>query len=162
MQANRKRRLYFILILLISLSSALALALFALKQNINLYYTPSELSKQENLSNQELRVGGYVIKGSLQHQPHSLKVQFVLTDFHAKMVVMYDGILPSLFREGQGIVAQGKMNAAGILVADQVLAKHDSTYRPPGFSSQRQAPEAKAAVKSVFKSGISHMDKNKI
>lgn len=134
MRTQRKRRLYFILLLLIGISAAVGFALFALRQNINLYYTPSQLLEQH--SHRVARLGGLVVKGSVQHQKNSLQVSFVLTDFHCKVRVKYDGMLPSLFREGRGIVAQGHLNAKGIFIADQVLAKHDANYHPPEILSK--------------------------
>jgi cytochrome c-type biogenesis protein CcmE len=133
MQTARKRRLGFILLLVISISIAVILAMFALRKNIDLYYTPSQVFEQKVPAQQEIRLGGYVLKGSLRRKPKSLIAYFTLSDFHRKILVMYDGILPSLFREGQGVVAQGKMNSEGVFIADQVLAKHDSTYKPPGI-----------------------------
>lgn len=133
MLAARKRRLGFIIILMVSLSGAVALAMFALRKNIDLYYTPSQALKQKISPDQELRLGGYVLKGSVHHQPHSLVTRFMLSDFHRNIIVIYDGLLPSLFREGQGVIAEGKLQPQGVFIADQVLAKHDSTYRPPGF-----------------------------
>jgi len=73
-----------------------------------------------------------VMKNSVHHSPESLKVNFVLTDYHQHMTVQYDGVLPALFREGQGIVAQGSLTQQGVFVATQVLAKHDENYKPPG------------------------------
>jgi cytochrome c-type biogenesis protein CcmE len=79
----------------------------------------------------DVRLGGLVVKGSVKKIPETLKIYFTLTDGHQNIEVRYDGILPALFREGQGIVAQGQLNNFGIFVADQVLAKHDSNYKPP-------------------------------
>jgi len=129
MRVQRKRRLYFILILLVGISTAVGFALFALRQNINLYYTPSQLLQQN--SHRVVRLGGLVVKGSVHHQEKNLKIAFVLTDFHHTIKVEYDGLLPSLFREGQGIVAEGRLNVKGVFMADQVLAKHDENYHPP-------------------------------
>lgn len=132
MRSSRQRRLFFIVILLTCLSSASALALYALRQNITLYYTPTELLAQPISSAQHLRIGGVVVLHSVQRVPNSLKVNFVLTDFKHQIAVRYDGILPSLFREGQGIVAEGTLTPAHVFMADQVLAKHDENYHPPG------------------------------
>lgn len=131
MLAKRKRRIYFILFLLSGVGIAVGLALFALRQNINLYYTPEEVLTHKLTSQQTFRLGGLVENGSVRHDPDHVKVSFILTDFHKKIKVEYSGILPSLFKEGQGIVAEGKLNANNIFIAEQVLAKHDSTYKPP-------------------------------
>lgn len=132
MITSRKRRLYFILIVLVGISAAVAFALFALRKNINLYYTPSELFQQKLQS--AVRLGGFVVQGSVHHQKNTLKVTFVLTDFHQKVPVEYVGVLPSLFREGQGIVAAGHLNTKGVFVANQVLAKHGAQYHPPNIN----------------------------
>ncbi len=133
MQTHRKRRLYFIICLTLGFGVASGLALYALRQNINLYFTPKQLSTHQFLNTQHFRLGGMVVKGSVKHG-ENLKVQFVLTDYQADCAVEYQGILPALFREGQGIVAEGHLNAAGVFIADQVLAKHDARYHPPGVS----------------------------
>lgn len=131
LKPHHKRRLYFIFLLLAGISSAVAFSLFALRKNINLYFTPSELYLQPSERVRFVRLGGLVVNGSVRHDPNSLKVTFVLTDYHHKMMVKYEDILPSLFREGQGIVAKGYLNAQGVFIADQVLAKHDANYHPP-------------------------------
>lgn len=131
MQAHRKKRLQLILVLIIGISAALALALMALKQNIDLYFTPTQVLQHSISLRQIFRLGGVVKKGSVLHHPKSLQMQFVLTDFHHQMTVYYEGMLPALFREGQGVVAQGQLNAKGEFFADQILAKHDANYHPP-------------------------------
>ena len=131
MHALRKRRMWFIIFVLAGVGLAVGLSLFALRQNINLYYTPEQVLHDKVPDNQVIRIGGIVVAHSVHRVPNSLKLSFVLTDYHDSIEVKYDGLLPSLFRVGQGIVAQGKMNHQGIFIADQVLAKHDSTYRPP-------------------------------
>lgn len=136
MRAQRKRRLYFIMIMLVGVASAVSLALFALRQNIDLYFTPSQLFSKPHQTNRMIRVGGLVLKKSLHHKKNSLKVTFVLTDYHHQLKVAYDGILPSLFREGQGIVAEGHLGKSGVFKADRVLAKHDANYHPPNISKQ--------------------------
>lgn len=138
MLAHRKRKLYFILLLISSIALALGLALYALRMNVNLYRTPQQVIQQSIPANQVFRLGGMVLPGSVQ-QGQDLQVSFVLTDYHANIRVQYQGVLPSLFREGQGIVAQGRINLQGIFIADEVLAKHDANYRPPSI------PEAAAS-----------------
>lgn len=135
MHTPRRRRLLFIIVLLTCLSSASALALYALRQNITLYYTPTELLSQSIAASQDIRLGGIVVAHSVKRVPNSLSVTFTLTDFKHQIIVHYKGILPSLFREGQGIVAEGKLTSAHVFMADQVLAKHDENYHPPGISS---------------------------
>jgi cytochrome c-type biogenesis protein CcmE len=127
----RKKRLYIVLAILAGVGIAVALALSALQENINLFYTPTQIANGEAPKDTRIRAGGMVEKGSLQRSGDSLDVQFVVTDFARNVTIRYRGILPDLFREGQGIVALGKLNADGVLVADEVLAKHDEKYMPP-------------------------------
>jgi len=140
MLVHRRRRIYFILLLLAGLGVAVGFSLFALRQNINLYYTPREVLQHKASVGALFRLGGMVVKGSLHRVPNSLKVSFVLTDFHQDITVFYEGLLPSLFREGQGIVAQGRLNSKGVFVASQVLAKHDANYHPPGVVGDYDTP----------------------
>jgi cytochrome c-type biogenesis protein CcmE len=130
----RKRRLYFIMLVVSSFSVALCLSLYALRQKVNLYQTPQQVSAKPLKENVVFRLGGMVVKGSVKHG-ENLQVNFTLTDYHAEIPVQYQGILPSLFREGQGIVAQGRMNEQGVFMADEVLAKHDANYKPPSIPS---------------------------
>ncbi|QEY62120.1 cytochrome c maturation protein CcmE [Metapseudomonas lalkuanensis] len=131
MNPVRKKRLYIILAILAGVGVAVALALSALQQNINLFYTPTQIANGEAPQDTRIRAGGMVEKGSVQRSGNSLDVQFVVTDFAKSVTIRYHGILPDLFREGQGIVALGKLNGDGVLVADEVLAKHDENYMPP-------------------------------
>ena len=137
MLSPRKRRLCFILLVLASLSLALGLSLYALRQKVNLYKTPQQVLASPPNLNMVFRLGGMVVKGSVQHG-ENLEVNFTLTDFQAQVPVQYQGILPSLFREGQGIVAQGRLNKKGVFIADEVLAKHDANYKPPGIPNVEQ------------------------
>lgn len=131
MKPLRKKRLYIVLAILAGVGIAVALALSALQENINLFYTPTQIANGEAPKDTRIRAGGMVEKGSLQRSGDSLDVQFVVTDFARNVTIRYRGILPDLFREGQGIVALGKLDAEGVLVADEVLAKHDEKYMPP-------------------------------
>lgn len=115
----------------VALVVAVSLVLFALRQNINLYLTPQQVLKEHIKAGQEFRLGGLVKKGTVKRFGKNLNVEFILTDFHKTLMVDYRGVLPSLFREGQGIVAEGKLNKEGVFIADQVLAKHDADYHPP-------------------------------
>ncbi|ARU89141.1 cytochrome c maturation protein CcmE [Pseudomonas sp. M30-35] len=131
MNAVRKKRLYIILALVAGVAIAVGLALSALKENINLFYTPTQIANGEAPQDARIRAGGMVTEGSLKRSADSLEVEFLVTDFAKSVPIRYRGILPDLFREGQGIVALGKLNADGVLIADQVLAKHDEKYMPP-------------------------------
>ncbi|MBO9356417.1 cytochrome c maturation protein CcmE [Bordetella petrii] len=127
----RKKRLAVLAALICGTGAAIALALAALQQNINLFYTPSQIAAGAAPLHTRIRVGGLVQDGSLQRAPDSLAVQFDIDDGAHRVQVRYQGILPDLFREGQGIVALGKLDSAGMLQADEVLAKHDQNYMPP-------------------------------
>ena len=131
MNPLRKKRLLIILAILAGVGIAVSLALSALKENINLFYTPTQIAGGEAPHDTRIRAGGMVVQGSLQRSPDSLDVTFAVTDFNKSVPITYRGILPDLFREGQGIVALGKLNADGVVVADEVLAKHDEKYMPP-------------------------------
>ena len=131
MNPLRKKRLLIILAILAGVAIAVALALSALQQNINLFYTPTQIANGEAPQDTRIRAGGMVAKESLKRTGDSLDVEFVVTDFAKNVTIRYRGILPDLFREGQGIVALGKLNADGVPIADEVLAKHDENYMPP-------------------------------
>lgn len=131
MNPIRKKRLFIILAILAGVGIAVALALSALQQNINLFYTPTQIANGEAPQDTRIRAGGMVAEGSVKRTGDSLDVEFVVTDFTKSVTIRYHGILPDLFREGQGIVALGKLDGQGVLVADEVLAKHDEKYMPP-------------------------------
>jgi len=131
MKAKRKWRILPVVSIVLGVSSAAALALYALRQNIDLYYTPSQVFKKHVPMGQTFRLGGQVKKGSLKRTPHSLRVSFILQDYHQRITVRYTGMLPVLFREGQGIIAEGRLTSNNVFIADQVLAKHDEKYKPP-------------------------------
>lgn len=131
MNPQRKKRLFIVLAILAGVGIAVALALSALQQNINLFYTPSQIAGGEAPKDTRIRAGGLVKEGSVKRSSDSLEVDFVVTDGAADVTIRYQGILPDLFREGQGIVALGRINQDGLLVADEVLAKHDENYMPP-------------------------------
>ncbi|MCJ2377312.1 cytochrome c maturation protein CcmE [Vibrio sp. ZSDZ34] len=135
MNPRRKKRLGVILAIFIGVSATIGLILYALNQNMDLFYTPTELvyGKQDGAKpevGQRLRIGGMVVEGSVRRDPQSLRVSFDLADVGPKVTIVYDGILPDLFREGQGIVAQGVLTDATTIEAFEVLAKHDEEYMP--------------------------------
>lgn len=131
MNPVRKKRLFIILGILAGVGVAVALALSALQQNINLFYTPSQIAAGEAPQGTRIRAGGLVETGSVSRDENALNVAFRVTDGAQSVTIRYQGILPDLFREGQGIVALGKVGPDGVLVADEVLAKHDENYMPP-------------------------------
>ncbi|MBU0565516.1 MAG: cytochrome c maturation protein CcmE [Gammaproteobacteria bacterium] len=131
MNPVRKKRLFIVLAILAGVGIAVALALSALQQNINLFYTPTQIAAGEAPEGARIRAGGLVEEGSVKRTNDSLSVAFRVTDGAQAITITYQGILPDLFREGQGIVALGRVNSEGVLVADEVLAKHDENYMPP-------------------------------
>ncbi|KTG24161.1 cytochrome c biogenesis protein CcmE [Idiomarina sp. WRN-38] len=153
MNPRRKQRLTWVLILVFGVSVATGLMLYALSQSIDLFYTPSELvegkgeDKQKPQVGQRMRVGGMVVEGSVKRDPKTLEVSFNITDTGPEITVLYQGILPDLFREGQGIVAQGELVEPTVLKATEVLAKHDEEYMPPELAEKMK--------------GIKHVNPNK-
>ncbi|MGF1739706.1 cytochrome c maturation protein CcmE [Vibrio profundum] len=136
MNPRRKKRLTIVLAILVGMAVTIGLILYALNQNINLFYTPTELvdGKPDGTKpyiGQRLRIGGMVVPGSVKRDPNSLEVTFKLRDVGPEVTVTYTGILPDLFREGQGIVAQGTLKNPTTVAAFEVLAKHDEKYMPP-------------------------------
>ncbi|WP_290538871.1 cytochrome c maturation protein CcmE [Alcanivorax sp.] len=131
MNAVRKQRLILVVSILVGLAIACGLMFYALRQNINLFFTPQQVMAGEAPLNTQMRVGGLVEEGSVVRDQETLDVQFVLTDGKGSFTVHYQGILPDLFREGQGIVANGTLISTNRFEAEEVLAKHDETYMPP-------------------------------
>ncbi len=128
---SRHKKLLWVSVGVALLGVATALVLNALKSNLNYFYTPTQVANHEAPSNRSFRIGGLVQDGSLKRQTDGLTVDFLVTDTARTIAVSYKGILPDLFKEGKGVVAQGKLGADGHFVADQVLAKHDENYMPP-------------------------------
>jgi len=132
MTPMRRQRFILVGLLVIGVSVAIGLALLALRENINLFFSPTQVKAGEAPRQTNFRVGGMVVEGSVRRpDPDNLSVEFVLTDTNEQVTVTYTGLLPDLFREGQGIVAQGMLNNDGVFEARQVLAKHDENYMPP-------------------------------
>jgi cytochrome c-type biogenesis protein CcmE len=135
-----------VLAILGGVAASVALAVMASRQNIMFYYDPSQIAAGQAPAQKRFRVGGMVVKGSVSRKPGDLQVRFVLTDFAHQIPVEYTGVLPDLFREGQGIIAHGTLGQNGAFVADEVLAKHDEKYMPPEVAaSLKHKAEAGAA-----------------
>jgi cytochrome c-type biogenesis protein CcmE len=143
---KRRNRLLIIALVVSGVGVAVALALVALNENINLFYSPTQVVRGEVPQGHTFRVGGLVREGSVRREGQDLRVSFDVSDGAHTVTVDYTGILPDLFREGQGIVAQGKMNGNGRFVADQVLAKHDENYMPPEVADALKKAEQEGAV----------------
>jgi cytochrome c-type biogenesis protein CcmE len=127
----RQKRMTTVAVILAGVGIATAFALQAFQQNLLYYYSPTQILGGEAPDSRSFRVGGLVENGSVVRAPGSLEVNFVLTDFANQVNVSYTGVLPDLFREGQGIIARGKLDESGRFVAEEVLAKHDENYMPP-------------------------------
>ncbi len=147
MKPHRQKRLGIILFIAAGLGVAVGLTLFALRQNINMFYTPTQVAAGEVASGVQFRIGGMVKAGTIQEDQGSLRVSFVTTDYSSDVPVQYEGILPDLFREGQGVVAEGQIDSAGVFHASKVLAKHDENY---------MSPEVKAALDAAGASPENH------
>ena len=147
MKPHRRKRLTIVVFIAVGLSVAVGLTLYALSQNIDLFYTPTQIANGEVAPGQRIRVGGMVREGSYIKAGDSLKVQFDTTDFVNSVPIHYEGILPDLFREGQGVVVEGSLNSAGMFQASRVLAKHDENY---------MSPEVKAAMEAAGASPENH------
>lgn len=143
MHPVRKQRLLLVLFIVIVASIAAGLLLYAIKESANLFYPPADVVAGKAPTEKRIRVGGIVRKGSVERASDSLKVRFVVTDFAGDVTVEYEGILPDLFNEEDGVVAAGRLNQQGVFMADEVLAKHDENYMPPEVSDAlKNAPTA--------------------
>lgn len=149
---RKQQRLYFVLFILACLGGAVGIALYALKDNIALFYTPHEVKAFQDQKSAAVavgrvfRLGGLVKTGSVKKRGDDLSISFVVTDEIEGMKVEYSGIVPDLFREGQGVVAKGALNDQGAFAATELLAKHDEKYMPPELakSLEKAAKEKKA------------------
>lgn len=131
MTPTRKKRLLMILLMVLGLSTATALVLTAFRDNIMYYRSPSDIKAGDVPENRSFRIGGMVKTGTFVKATDSLKAEFVVTDYAEEVSIVYEGILPDLFREEQGVVAIGRINENGVFVAEEILAKHDENYMPP-------------------------------
>ena len=146
---KRSRRKVLILAVVFGVAMAAVLGLTAFEENLLYFYSPTQVKAGEAPQTHSFRVGGLVVDGSVKRAPDSLMVQFDVTDNEESMTIEYTGILPDLFREGQGIVAMGSFGAGGNFVADEVLAKHDENYMPPEVADALKAAEAAAKEKAT-------------
>ena len=128
---TRYKRLVLVSAGLATLALAAWLVLSAFQKNLVFFFTPTQVFKGEAPQGRSFRIGGMVESGSIVRQPDGITVKFVVTDMTQRIPAAYRGILPDLFKEGKGVVAQGKLGPAGVFAADEVLAKHDENYMPP-------------------------------
>jgi cytochrome c-type biogenesis protein CcmE len=145
----RHQRMIAIAAGVVLIAVAAALVLNAFQGNVVFFFSPSQVAAKEAPLEQTFRVGGMVEKGSLKRQADGLTVQFIVTDTAKSIPVSYTGLLPDLFKEGKGVVAQGRLGADGVFRASEVLAKHDENYMPPEAAHALSKAEAEKAAKSV-------------
>jgi cytochrome c-type biogenesis protein CcmE len=146
MHPIRRRRLIAVLFLLAGVGVTVGLVLVALNENINLFYPPEKIVSGEAPVGPRIRAGGMVADGSVKHGAAGLAVRFELTDHAgADFAVEYEGMLPDLFREGQGVLVTGRLRPDGVFVADEVLAKHDENYMPPELEGIHERPAGTGA-----------------
>ena len=131
MKPIRKQRLFLIGLMIAGSALAAAFVLKSFNDNLMYFFSTTDVAAGKSPKDTLFRLGGMVVKGSVERPDENLLVRFKLTDFNKEVTVEYTGILPDLFREGQGIVAKGRLNNAGVFVAEEVLAKHDENYMPP-------------------------------
>ena len=143
MTPARKKRITLISLMVIGVATATGFALYAFNQNMMFFFTPSEVVEGKAPQQKLFRIGGMVVDGSVKKSPESTTVLFELTDNANKVTIQYDGILPDLFREGQGIVSKGRLGQNGRFIADEVLAKHDENYMPPEVKDAMQNVDMK-------------------
>ncbi len=138
----QKRRMYMVLGIVAGVGIAVALALLSRQFSIG-YTPPVEVAAGAREPGQRFQLGGMVKTGSVQRTPGTLEVRFVVTDFAAEVPVFYDRVLPDLFKENSGVVANGRLNEEGVFVADEVLAKHDENYMPPAVQESLRRGESR-------------------
>ena len=136
MKSHRRNRLLLVVFVVLTAGTAVGLTMKALNENINLFYSPEQIAGGQAPVGSLIRAGGMVMAGSVDRSTEDLTVRFVISDLkNAQVTVEYVGILPDLFREGQGVIARGKLGKDGVFVAEEVLAKHDENYMPPEVAS---------------------------
>jgi cytochrome c-type biogenesis protein CcmE len=135
---RKKRRLYLLGLAMLGLGTATALTLTAFSDSLLFFYSPSDLQTRDLAPDRPFRLGGLVAEGTVQRLEDGLTVTFVVTDLASEVPVSYAGILPDLFREGQGVVAEGRLDPDGVFRASEVLAKHDENYMPPEVAATLQ------------------------
>lgn len=146
MTPRRRKRLTVVIALIAGIGVAAAIAISALQDNMLYFIAPSDVQAQPLPPDRNFRLGGLVAEGSIRRDADSLQVQFLVTDGAHEVPVTYAGILPDLFREGQGVIAQGRLDEAGMFHAREVLARHDETYMPPEVAAALERSSAPHGV----------------
>ena len=136
----RRKRLLAVVAVMAGVGAAAALALRAFDDNVMYFYSPTQIKAGEAPTGRTFRVGGLVEAGSVKRKPGDLTIEFSVTDNLNRVNVRYTGLLPDLFREGQGVIAHGKLGGEGQFVADEILAKHDENYMPPEVAASMHPP----------------------
>jgi len=135
---KRKKRIYLISLFFITIATSIYLILWALRDNIVFFYSPTEIQQKISIKEinemSKLRLGGMVKESSIK-QFNDGSINFIITDFNKEMIVFYKGIIPDLFKEEQGVIAEGSVNREGMFIANSILAKHDENYMPPEVQS---------------------------
>jgi cytochrome c-type biogenesis protein CcmE len=144
----RQRRMLLVALMVIGVGTAAAFALSAFQDNLLYFYSPSDVTAGKAPADRTFKVGGMVTEGSFHRPTGSMEATFVLTDYSHNVTVRYSGVLPDLFREGQGVVARGKLGPDGSFVAEEVLAKHDENYMPPDVADTLKKQHQEAVRKS--------------
>jgi cytochrome c-type biogenesis protein CcmE len=136
----RRKRLLAVTAIVAGVAAATTLAMLAFEDNLLYFYNPTQVHAGEAPTDRMFRIGGMVTEGSVQRTEGTLKIRFVVTDYRESIPVNYEGLLPDLFREGQGVIAHGRLTDSGEFVANEVLAKHDENYMPPEVAESLHMP----------------------
>jgi cytochrome c-type biogenesis protein CcmE len=136
----RRKRLFAVTAIVGGVAAAATLAMLAFEDNLLYFYNPTQVHAGEAPTDRMFRIGGMVTEGSVQRTEGTLKIRFVVTDYKESIPVNYEGLLPDLFREGQGVIAHGRLTDTGEFVANEVLAKHDENYMPPEVAESLHLP----------------------
>ena len=154
MNPIRKQKLLIVGVILGGAAVATALLLLAFNKGLNAFFTPTEIAEGKVTGSQNIRIGGMVKKGSLVKEGlQGTRIEFIATDFNEDVPVVYTGVLPDLFREGQGVMADGHMDAKGVFLADSILAKHDENYMSSEVKAAMEAAKIKQAAKTAANGG---------
>lgn len=145
MHSARKQKLLVVFFILFGSAVTVGLVLYAFKEGLNAFFTPTEIAEGKAADSRNVRIGGMVKEGSVVREGEGTHIEFVTTDFNADVPVSYTGVLPDLFREGQGVVAEGYIDANGVFQARQILAKHDENYMSAEVKAALDAAEMKQA-----------------
>ena len=142
----KNQRLILVGAALTAVLAAVLLAMWGLRDRAAYFYTPADIAAGKAEPGRPVRLGGMVEKGSVRRTSGTLEINFVVTDFANKVPVRYTGVLPDLFKEGQGVVTHGRLDASGVFVADEVLAKHDENYMPPEVQRSLKKGESREGI----------------